>query len=127
MQPETTKPAKQRMLEEAIRLVTGPRERAYAPPSRNFDLIARLQAVAEECPDPLARVALMNIAQKMARLIETPDHEDSWTDIAGYAACGYEVTRTQPVAELPTADPLGKMSMAAMERNFQTKSYGAGE
>src|SRR5512145_2592699 len=88
-QKAAEKPAKQCMLEEAIRLVTGPRERAYAPPSRNFDLIARLQSVVAECPHPLAKVALMNIAQKMARLIETPDHSDSWTDIAGYAACGY--------------------------------------
>lgn len=117
-------PAKQKMLEEAIRLVTGPRERAYAPPSKNFDIIARLQAVVEECPHPLAKVALMNIAQKMARLIETPDHDDSWTDIAGYAACGYEVTRKvthdgAPTRELP--------AMRQAHQRAISRSYGAGE
>jgi len=30
------------------------------------------------------------IAVKLSRLIETPDHEDSWIDICGYAALGGE-------------------------------------
>jgi hypothetical protein len=33
-----------------------------------------------------AQVAMCMIALKMARLTQTPDHEDSVVDIAGYAA-----------------------------------------
>ena len=29
-------------------------------------------------------------AVKLARLVETPDHQDSWIDLAGYAAIGSE-------------------------------------
>ncbi len=36
-------------------------------------------------------VAIMSIMTKIARLANTPDHADSWADIAGYAACGAEV------------------------------------
>jgi hypothetical protein len=28
---------------------------------------------------------------KVARLMHTPGHVDSWVDIAGYAACGADV------------------------------------
>jgi hypothetical protein len=37
-------------------------------------------------------VILCMIAVKMSRLIKTPEHEDSWVDIAGYAALGGEIT-----------------------------------
>jgi hypothetical protein len=30
------------------------------------------------------------VAVKLCRLIETPDHEDSWIDICGYGALGGE-------------------------------------
>jgi hypothetical protein len=33
-------------------------------------------------------VAILMALMKVARLIESPGHEDSWTDLAGYAACG---------------------------------------
>ena len=33
----------------------------------------------------------MHDVLKVARLMETPKHEDSWVDIAGYGACGAEV------------------------------------
>ena len=35
-------------------------------------------------------VAMMMIGVKMARLAAAPDHQDSWIDIAGYAATGSE-------------------------------------
>ena len=33
----------------------------------------------------------MMIGVKLARLIETPDHQDSYVDMAGYAATGSQV------------------------------------
>jgi len=37
------------------------------------------------------QVVLCMTCLKVARLMETPDHEDSWVDIAGYGACGAEI------------------------------------
>ncbi len=37
-------------------------------------------------------VAAMMALMKIARLMEKPDHLDSWLDLAGYAACGAEVS-----------------------------------
>ncbi len=38
-----------------------------------------------------ADVAILNILQKISRLANSPDHLDSWMDIAGYAALGGEI------------------------------------
>ena len=85
------------LLESA--LVTA-RPKAYGPPERNFDRIARFWSVyahdAMGAPPDMRTftatdVACMMALMKIARLEETPDHLDSWTDLAGYAACGVEV------------------------------------
>ena len=68
------------------------KETAYGTPQQNFDRIAALWNVI--LYDKLGRghkisasdVAMMMVAIKLARLIETPDHKDSAIDLAGYAA-----------------------------------------
>jgi len=76
----------------AIGKVTQERGAAYGHPSVDFGRVNRLKAVVAECPDPLARHALEMICVKIARLIQTPNHLDSWIDIAGYARTGVMVT-----------------------------------
>jgi hypothetical protein len=39
----------------------------------------------QECPDPQIREVLGMIMTKVARLVQTPEHLDSWIDVAGYA------------------------------------------
>lgn len=73
---------------ELTRKLTQERGSIYGTPDRNFDRIARLTAVIQECPDPKARHALYEMCVKISRLVETPDHKDSWDDIGGYARCG---------------------------------------
>jgi hypothetical protein len=73
--------------------LTEERGSVYGPPKIDFGRVARMKEVIAECKDPLARHALEMIAVKIARLIQSPDHVDSWRDIAGYAKCGEEVTR----------------------------------
>lgn len=68
------------------------RGRDYGDPRDNFDRIQKFKAVIAECKDPLAREALEMIAVKVSRLIESPDHLDSWIDIANYARTGVMVT-----------------------------------
>lgn len=78
-----------------VEAINADRAAIYAPPRIDFGRAARLKAVVAECPDPLARHVLEMILVKVARLIQTPTHEDSWLDIAGYANCGLEVTRPE--------------------------------
>jgi hypothetical protein len=40
-------------------------------------------------------VAVPMILMKLARLANAPKHRDSWLDIAGYTACGADVTEAQ--------------------------------
>jgi hypothetical protein len=73
------------------------RQAAYGPPNNNFEFIAELwntwvkmrhnYDISFDASD----VASMFILTKISRLGETPNHADSWTDIAGYAACGLQV------------------------------------
>jgi hypothetical protein len=85
------------------------RQKAYGPPEDNFTNIARLwnaYLMAKGTEDAEGNydvgqlgsvdVAIFEILVKVARLAETPDHLDSWTDIAGYAACGARCANASP-------------------------------
>lgn len=71
--------------DSALRRLTQDRGAIYGHPADDFRRAQALQAVIAECPHPLVRHALNMIAVKIARLIQTPDHQDSIEDIAGYA------------------------------------------
>lgn len=43
-------------------------------------------------------VAMMMAGVKLARLAATPDHQDSWVDLAGYAATGSECLHVRQTA-----------------------------
>lgn len=78
--------------DEGVRVVTQRRGAIYGHPKHDFDRAARLKAVVAECKHPEARHALEMICVKIARLINSPDHVDSWLDIAGYSRTGVMVT-----------------------------------
>ena len=73
------------------------REGSYGSPQENFERIAKLWNVilagklGEEHEISASDVAMMMVAIKLARLIETPDHKDSAIDLAGYAALLAEI------------------------------------
>ena len=81
------------LLNQAITTVTKSRTQDYGPPDQDFRNIAQLWSVLLNTPVDSAQVAKCMIALKLSRLIHSPSHKDSWLDIAGYAACGYEVTQ----------------------------------
>ena len=62
------------------------RGESYGSPAENFERIAIMWSAILQQNITVKDVGCMMIALKMARLQETPDHEDSWIDIAGYAA-----------------------------------------
>src|SRR5690606_42055833 len=75
------------IIEEAQRLIHGPRNKNYGHPRENFAEIAALFSgyLGKEITD--IDVANLMILVKIARVKGTGYHRDSFTDIAGYAAC----------------------------------------
>jgi hypothetical protein len=87
------------LLQEAEKIVSVERNKSYGEPDEDFKRIASIASAMGFCIDaggdmlrPLRSddVAKFMIALKLSRLMWSPDHKDSWLDIAGYAACGYE-------------------------------------
>lgn len=83
-------------LDEARELICGDRNNAYGPPHQDFQRSAdALTAIMGEKLREGERFHAHEIAQiviliKLSRLQWTPTKRDSWVDIAGYAACGFE-------------------------------------
>lgn len=91
MTDERTDSPRVEALRKASVIITGDREDTYGGPEDNFTRIAALWTVLFEREFTAADVALAMAAVKMARLVNAPDHLDSYVDLAGYAACGYEI------------------------------------
>jgi hypothetical protein len=84
-------------LDKANSIVNGARADQYGGPEDSFSRIASLWSSYLTSPElsfsfSSADVACMMALLKIARLRNSPDHEDSWVDLAGYAACGSEVS-----------------------------------
>lgn len=78
-------------LETAAALVHGDRQSDYGTPQQNFARIVALWEPIFGKPVTPAQVALALTQLKVARLIHTPAHVDSWVDAAGYIAIGAEL------------------------------------
>ncbi|MCW2387121.1 hypothetical protein M2333_000167 [Sphingobium sp. B11D3B] len=72
----------------AYATVTFDRRDIYGAPEDTYRRVAALRSVVDECQDPQIREILGMIVTKVARLVQTPNHLDSWVDVAGYARCG---------------------------------------
>ena len=83
-------PKREEILEEAERLVNGNRAKDYGDADENHDRIAKMWSVLLGKEVTVRQVYQCMVAVKLCRLIETPDHEDSWIDICGYGALGGE-------------------------------------
>lgn len=89
--------------DEAKRIVSGARRSAYGKPEQNFERIAAMwsgYAKAKGWPIEFAAgdVSPMMILMKLARVVESPSHYDSWVDAVGYSLTGAEVNAVQPPA-----------------------------
>jgi len=87
------------ILERAISLVHGQRAKDYGDAQASFQRMADLvNPIIKKADGKLTAsdMAIVMIQVKIARLQESPDHVDSWTDIAGYAALGAQLAVTEP-------------------------------
>jgi len=74
--------------DEAYGTVTADRRELFGDPQDTYRRISTMRSIVDECPDPQIREILGMIVTKVARLVQTPDHLDSWVDVAGYSRCG---------------------------------------
>jgi len=90
---ETATNRRTELLREAETLVNGDRNNAYGPPDQDFQRTADLWTIylngrrIIEAHD----VAIMMALLKISRLSWQANKKDSWIDLAGYAACGYDI------------------------------------
>ena len=93
---------KAELLDAAKEAVTQAREQDYGTAQSNFDTIAELWttylrasgAVPFGLRITAVDVASLMVLVKLSRITTSPGKEDHWVDIAGYAACGAEVTHS---------------------------------
>ncbi len=80
-------------LETAKACVTQDRQNDYGKPENNFQNIANLWNAyfGKEIVNS-TDVSILLMLLKVARLKTSPHKEDNWVDIAGYAACGCEIS-----------------------------------
>lgn len=79
------------ILNTAKVMISTDRDKNYGEASANFARIAGLWSTILGIEVTSEQVALCMVGLKIARLMETPDHHDSWVDICGYAALGGEI------------------------------------
>ena len=79
-------------LREAARIISGERNKQYGNPENNFERTAKIWSVILGIEITNEDVAMMMVGLKVARYASKSGFQpDTWVDIAGYAACGYEV------------------------------------
>lgn len=94
------------VLERAISLIHGQRAKDYGDAHSSFQRMADLvNPIIKKADGNLSAsdMALVMIQVKIARLQESPNHADSWIDIAGYAGLGAQLALREP--ERPSTAP----------------------
>lgn len=79
------------ILQKAEACVCGHREQEYGSPENNFQTIADLWRAYKGVDFTSVDVAMMMALLKIARIQSGTATEDSFVDLAGYAACGGEI------------------------------------
>ena len=80
------------ILTAAAQAVTVDRAATHGDLEDNFASIAAIWGIRLGCAITPAQVAIMMVDLKTVRAWGNPGHADNWIDVAGYAACGGEVS-----------------------------------
>ena len=89
------------LLRDADELINGDRNNQYGPPTQDFARTAALWSIYLDGKRMLDAhdVAVMMILLKISRISWSAETRDSWVDIAGYAACGFECVQEGVVCD----------------------------
>lgn len=87
-------------LERAKEIVCGHRENEYGSPEDNFKTIADFWSVYKGVEFTANDVAMMMALLKIARIRTGTATDDSYVDLAGYAACGSEINSKTDKGEI---------------------------
>lgn len=87
------------ILRRAAECVSGQREQDYGRPEDNFETIANLWYAYSGHVFSAVDVAMMMALLKIARISSGHGSEDSFVDLAGYAACGGEIFAKRQIEE----------------------------
>lgn len=87
-------------LEKAKEIVCGHRENEYSSPEDNFKTIADFWSVYKGVEFTANDVAMMMALLKIARIRTGTATDDSYVDLAGYAACGSEINSKTDKGEI---------------------------
>ena len=109
---------REEMLDKAKQMVTGQREQDYGSPENNFGRIGQLWTDYLGHLVTAEDVANMMILFKVARNKTGTGTEDTWVDIAGYAACGCEIATEDLDATKPTDEEKEKLSNAIFGEDY---------
>lgn len=82
---------REKCLREACEIVNGARNQTYGNVEDNFSRIASLWSTYLDTAVTPIDVAMMMVLLKTARVNDGVSHYDNYVDIAGYAACAYEI------------------------------------
>ena len=86
---------RQAILDEAADAVEGDRNVQYGDPRQDFSRTAGMWAAYLGVPIAPHDVAAMMAMLKLSRIRWSPGKRDSWVDLAGYAACGWDCARPE--------------------------------
>lgn len=86
----TTTSARRRLLDEAATIVDGDRNAQYGDPRQDFARTATMWGAYLGVDVAPHDVAALMACLKVSRIRWSPDKRDSWLDLAGYAACGWD-------------------------------------
>lgn len=78
------------ILDTAAQAVLSDRNLSYGEPEDSFAQLAKVWSLRLGVEVSAPQAALMLIDLKLIRLWGNTAHQDSWVDVAGYAACGAE-------------------------------------
>lgn len=88
--PPSTRNARATVLLGAEELVNGDRNAQYGDPRQDFQRTATMWAAYLGCDVEPHDVAALMALLKVSRIRWSPQKLDSWMDLAGYAACGWD-------------------------------------
>ena len=89
--PTPTPNARTLLLAEAETLVNGDRDDQYGDPRSDFTRTAAMWTAYLGADIQPHDVAALMALLKLSRIRWSPGKRDSWCDLAGYAACGWDV------------------------------------